>query len=219
MLGAAALVAAAAVGAGYAVVALQPTDTGRLGEEPFREGAKLLVVCLALFATFLPIGILISTLLAWNPSRIARLYALDLLGAGAACAAAVGLLRVLSPPGCIALARLLLAAVAGRLAWRGPPALLAASIAASALFAAGVVLPSRIPEPRADASKGIQPDTPRLFGAWDPVFRVDVVEGFAGVRVVHHDGLRGSGMHRFDGAFESLARFERDPRSFAFRVA
>jgi hypothetical protein len=219
MLGAATLAAAVAVALGYAVVAWQPTDTGRLWEDPLREGAKLLVVCLALFGTFLPIGILISTLLAWNPSRIARLYALDLLGAGAACAAAVGLLRLLSPPGCIALAGLLLAALAARLAWRGPAALRAASLAASALFAAGVVVPSRIPEPLADASKGIQPDTQRLFSAWDPVFRVDVVEGFAGTRVVHHDGLRGSGMHRFDGAFETLGRFERDPRSFAFRVA
>jgi hypothetical protein len=219
VLGAAALGAAAVVALGYAIVAWQPTDTGRLWEDPLREGTKLFVVCLALFATFLPIGILISALLARSPSRIARLYALDLLGAGAACAAAVGLLRLLSPPGCIALAGLLLAALAARLSWRGAPALLAASLAASLVFAAGVARPALVPEPVADASKGIRPDTPRLFSAWDPVFRVDVVEGFAGVHLVYHDGLRGSGMHRFDGDLATLARFERDPRSLAFRVA
>lgn len=119
LVGAGALAASFAVALGYLVVALLPTDSARLWDEPGPEVAKIFLICLALFASFLPIGIVISALLGRHPGRIARLYFADMLGAGTACAAAVPLLRLLTPPGCIALAGLLLALLAGRLAGVG----------------------------------------------------------------------------------------------------
>jgi hypothetical protein len=218
MVAAGSLAASLAIALSYAVVARVPTDTGRLWDAPGAEVPKLLLLCLALFASFLPLGLVISALLSRSPERIARLYFADLLGAGAACAAAVALLRLLTPPGCVALAGLLLAGLAARLFWRSSRALLAGSVAASAVFAAGVAFPSRIPEPVTDASKSYRPSRSPLFSAWDPVFRIDVVEVFGDVRLLLHDGMGGSGLHRFDGDLASLARFERDPRSYAFRV-
>ena len=71
--------------------------------------------------------------------------------------------------------------------------------------------PKRFPSRSPDASKSIQPDTRRLFSAWNPVFRVDVTEGSDSLRMVHHDGLPGSGLHRFDGDLGSLTRFDARP--------
>lgn len=78
------LAASLAIALGYATMAFVPTDVRRLWDEPVIEGAKLLTVCLALFASFLPIGLLISNLLSRHPDRIARLDFADLLGAGVA---------------------------------------------------------------------------------------------------------------------------------------
>jgi spermidine synthase len=212
------LTAALVIALGYGVVASVPTNAVRLLAGSGAEVAKLLSVCLALFAGFLPIGVMIAALLG-RTEHISRLYFADLIGAGTACAVVVGLLGLLTPPGCIALSAFLLAALAARLAlpWSRP--LLVASAAASALLALGVAFPRALPEPVTDATKTIRPETPRLFSAWNPVFRIDLTESFDVMhRVVHHDGLIGSTLHRFDGDVRSLERFRSDPRSWAFEV-
>jgi hypothetical protein len=212
------LAAALAIALGYGVVAYLPTDSANLWQGSGRELASLLGLCLALFGSFLPLGAMISSLLGRNPEQIARLYFADLLGAGAACAAAIPLLELLTPPGCVALAALILAALAARLCWRRSRRLRAASVAACALLAAGVAFPSSIPDPLPDLSK-LQPTTPRRFSAWNPVFRIDVVDVSDSIRFIYHDGLRGAGLRRFDGNPASQTQFLSDPRSYAFRVA
>jgi spermidine synthase len=212
------LAAAVVIALGYGVVATIPTNAVQLLAGSVAEAAKLLAVCLALFAGFLPIGVMIAALLGRDAAQISRLYFADLLGAGTACAVVVALLGLLTPPGCIMLSALLLAALAARLArpWSRP--LLVASAAASAALALGVAFPAAIPEPVTDATKTIRPETRRLFSAWNPVFRIDVTEQSDVLRILHHDGLIGSTLHRFDGDVRSLERFRTDPRSWAFEV-
>jgi hypothetical protein len=204
---------------GFALVIGTPTDTAQLSNQPLAEISKLLLLCVGLFASFLPVGVMISALLARNPTRIGRLYFADLVGAGAACAVAVPLLSLLSPPGCIALTALLLAALAAYFAKPLSPRLFVASTAAAAIYAVGVVAPGVIPQPVADGTKRVQPDTERVFSEWNPVFRVDVAHVTEDIMFLFHDGMMGSTLHRFDGNLESQARFETDVRSYVFRVA
>ncbi len=221
LLGIGSFVASLAIALGYLVVAGLPTDTRRLDDAPGVEIAKLGLLCLALFTSFLPIGIMISALLSRNPTRIARLYFADLAGAAAACAVAVPLLRALTPPGCILLAALLLAALAAHFARPASRALFGASLALAAILAAGVAMPGGIPDPLPDATKRftrIQPSTEPIFSAWDPVFRIDVTQHSEDLLLLHHDGMLGSTLHRFDGDPGSLTRFDSDARSYAFRV-
>ena len=73
-----------------------------------------------------------------------------------------------------------------------------------------------------EAHKTIGRGTPTLFSRWSPVFRVDLTHVGADrpddVRIIHHDGLWGSTLHRWDGDLGSLTRFDRDERSFPFKV-
>jgi Spermine/spermidine synthase domain len=219
LLAAGSLAASLAIALGYLTVALLPTATAQLSKAPVIEITKLMLICTALFSSFFPMGVMISALLGRNPARIARLYFADLVGAAAACAVAVPLQGSLTPPGCILLAALLLAVLAVRLArpWSLP--LLAASLAAGALLLAGIAFPRTVPEPVTDAAKALRPDTPRLFSAWNPVFRIDVVAVLSPeLRLIYHDGQPGSALHRFDGNVASLTRFQSDPRSYAFRI-
>jgi hypothetical protein len=99
---------------------------------------------------------------------------------------------------------------------------LGSAIATAAALAVGVVAPGMIPEPVTDETKTIKPETPRLFTEWNPVFRIDLTGRYGDVedtvRIIHHDGLWGSTLHRFDGNVASLARFSTDERSYPFTV-
>ncbi len=213
---------AATVGIGYFVVALTPVSTRNIWVSGGMEIAKLLLLCFALFASFLTVGIMIAMLFGRYPERINRLYFADLLGAGLACALVVFLMRVLTPPGCIFLGGLVLAAVGMSLArdWSRP--LFYVGLAMAALLAVGVAAPQMLPEPVTEEMKTIKPDTPRLFVEWSPVFRIDLTitpyNKDDSVRLIHHDGLWGSTLHRFDGNVSQLTKFDTDERSYAFRV-
>lgn len=207
------------VGGGFAVVIGLPTHSAQLSEQPGTEIPRLFLLCLALFVSFLPIGIMISALLGRNPTRIGRLYFADLIGAGVACAVAVPLLQLLTPPGCIALAALVLAALSLHFSRLASPRLFPASVVVCAIFGFGVLAPGSLPEPVTDGTKGIRPDTERVFSSWNPVFRVDVLEQSEDLLFLYHDGMMGSTLHRFDGNLDSLKRFDNDVRSYAFRVA
>ena len=114
------LVGAAFVFVGYVIVArlsvasLAVWDYG--SRSSFDNIGNILVLCLALFASFVPIGVMISTLFARRTEGINKLYFADLVGAGVACAVVVFLLNGIGPARPIMLAGAVLAAVALRLA-------------------------------------------------------------------------------------------------------
>ncbi len=217
------LAGAVAVGVGYFIIALTPVMTRELWISGGVEFAKLLLICFALFMTFLFVGIMIASLFGRNPDFISKLYFADLLGAGVGCALVVFLMRALTPPGAVFLGGVLLALTGTRLARElRAPGLTMAGVAIAAILAVGVVFPEKLPEPVTDSIKTIRPDSPRMFTRWNPVFRVDVTAKFGDLedraRVIHHDGLWGSSLHKFDGDVSSLSRFETNERVYAFRV-
>ena len=226
-----AFIAAAGVLVGYLGVATIQLNTlslvaGLVQREPriaLVEGAKLGLLCLALFTPFLAAGLAIAAILASHPERLARLYAVDLLGAGLGCAICVPLLLVLSPPGTVLLAGVFLA-LAGVFAAESR-GLRLAFVPLALVLAAGAAFPDHLPDPVPDRAKNMSSQQTRganvLFSRWSPVFRVDVTTSlFQGDerRLLLHDGLLGSLLLRFDGDIASLVHYERDARAYPFDV-
>ncbi|HMG27964.1 MAG TPA: hypothetical protein VKH36_14260 [Acidimicrobiia bacterium] len=106
------LLGGASVFVGYIVIALLRTDTVAIWKygtfDSISNVGRLVVICLALFAAFLGVGVVIATLFARGANEIGRLYFADLLGAGLACAVVVSLLGWIGPPATIMLAGLTL---------------------------------------------------------------------------------------------------------------
>ncbi|MEX2255349.1 MAG: hypothetical protein WEC34_07920, partial [Acidimicrobiia bacterium] len=217
------LFGAASVAIGYFVVALTSVDTLAIWEYgtrgSFSSIARLVLICLAIFASFISVGIIVSTLFGRRSDDIGRLYFFDLLGAGLACAVVVSLLGWIGPPATILLAGLVMALCGARLALRDRPAVAIGAGVLAVLLLAGVVAPSLLPDQRIDASKVQLDDDDTIFSAWSPIFRVDVAEVSPDVRVLYHDALHGSGIYRFDGDLSTLDRFDTDPRLFPFETA
>jgi len=217
------LLGGASVLVGYVVVARIGIDSLAIWDygsaRSFENLLRLVVICLALFASFVAIGIIIATLFARRSEQIGRLYFADLMGAGLACALAVVLIRWAGPPSTILLAGLILAAAGLRLAaLRRGRALTVGGAVLAALLALATALPSVLPEERADATKIDVPNTPTLFSKWSPIFRVDVVNASPGIRLLYHDGLPGSAIYRYNGDPSSLTRFDKDPRLLPFSI-
>jgi spermidine synthase len=214
------LLGAVSVIAGYCVVALTTIDTLAIWEygtaDSFANVARLVLICLALFSSFIAIGIVVSTLFGRQSEEVGRLYFFDLLGAGIACAIVVSLIGWIGPPATILLAGLVLAACAARLAVGARSRLAPIAAALSIVLLVGVVAPSVLPEQREDATKVQLDDDNTVFSAWSPIFRVDVAEASPDVRVLYHDGLHGSGIYRFNGDLSTLGRFDSDPRLLPF---
>ena len=214
-------VGALSVVLGYCVVALMPIDTVALWDygsrESFSNFAALGIICLALFVSFVPIGIIVSMLLARAGSEVGRLYFADLLGAGLGCVVVVFLIAGLGPPSVIMIAATLLAVVALTFAWRTSGLFRPVAIALCAvlvlLAAFGEnVLPTLRPEAAKITNEG------QDFTGWGPVFRVDVqdFEQLDGAKALVHDGTTGSAIYEFDGDVEALTRFDDDPRAWPF---
>ena len=217
------LLGAVSVLAGYCVVALTSIDTLAIWEygsaDSFENVGRLVLICLALFSSFIAIGIVVSTLFGRQSEEIGRLYFFDLLGAGIACAIVVSLLSWIGPPATILLAGLVLAFCAARLAAKARPRVAWVAAGLCVVLLVGVVAPSVLPDQREDATKVQLDDGNTIFSAWSPIFRVDVAEPSRDVRVLYHDALHGSGIYRFDGDVSSLDRFDSDPRLFPFATA
>ena len=226
------LAGAAAVGVGYWIVARTPTDAFKLTRNIANLGELLpqltnfLLVCMALFGTFLAVGMMVSVLFSARAENIHRLYFADLVGAGLACAVVVPLIGLLGPPSCIALGGLVLAATGASLAYRRYRGVFWASLVAAGLLGIGVVYPGALPDLVTDATKTIDPSREDqshvLFSRWSPVFRIDVTKAPLrtddNLRMIHHDGLLGSSLHRWDGDPASLGRFDTDVRAFPFKT-
>ena len=187
---------------------------------------SLLLVCAAVFAGFGIVGVLLSAVFADAPERMPRLYLADLAGAALGCAAAVPLVAGLGAPAAVMAAAATIAA-AGAVAWSrvsGPRA--TGAIAIAAVLAGLASHPALLPDPLPDPVKTMHPrhlaGQAPLFSAWSPVFRIDVTTGLGGgdddMLMVHHDGLWGSALHRWDGDPRSLAKFDHDERALPFRM-
>ncbi len=190
-----------------------------------RNLLPLIAVCGGLFASFLVFGLIISRILGEHPEQSGSLYFADLVGAALACGLAVPLMWAVTPPGLIMVAAAVLAgagAVTGGATVRVPRTLAAVLATCFALLACQA---DRFALPVPDVLKTMNPSRmggiERLFGQWSPVFRIDVLDmpwQDENVRVIAHDGLIGSTLHRFDGDRTTLDRFETDPRAFPFRL-
>lgn len=184
----------------------------------FGNLALLVLICLALFAPFATVGVVISTYFSRRTAEIGRLYFADLLGAGLACAVVVFLIATVGPPTAVMLAGLTLAAVAvgrawptGDVRWRVGSAALAVALAVSVLAADLVEV---VPEP----TKGTPDPSEIEVSRWSPIFRVDADPNPEGGNIVlHHDGLIGSSIYGWDGDLDSLeGRYDLDARSLPF---
>jgi hypothetical protein len=215
------LIGVASVGLGYLIVAITPINTLLLWDYGSRRSfstlARLIVVCLALFAPFASIGVMVATLFGRRATRIGRLYFADLLGAGLACALAVFLIRYIGPPASIFLAGLVLAATALVVALRhGSRLLQGAGAVLGALMVIGLVAPNALPDPHVDQSKSSVSRDSAEYSRWSPIFRVDVQDVGPGSKLVYHDGLVGSRLSEWDGKVADLENFDGDIRSFPF---
>src|SRR5687767_12073112 len=221
---------------GYAFVARLGINTVVIwayDSESIGAVLRLVAICVALFASFVAVGIIIATLFARRSEQIGRLYFADLVGAGLACAVVVILIRWAGPPSSILLAGLILCLTGLRLLLLQStrrPALIFGSVALAGVLALTVVVPSVLPEERADASKfcfvegndacprGGRIPLDAEFSRWSPIFRVDVQPLGPLLKLLYHDGQPGSGIYQWDGTREWLQKldFPSNPRSFAF---
>ncbi len=219
------LLGAVSVAAGFLVVARTPIATLQIWDywtaDSFANVGWLLLICLALFASFVSIGIMLATLFGREAERIGRLYFADLVGAGIACAVVVSFIRRWGPVSTIFLAGVVLALVAMSLALRErerpsrkvPMAVVSGLLAAA--LAVVVVAPDTLPRVREDDIKATLTEGNTMFSSWSPIFRVDAQDN-GDVRLLYHDGLLGSAIYRFNGDVSTLSRFDTDPRSLPF---
>ncbi|MCP4642815.1 MAG: hypothetical protein GY851_20375 [bacterium] len=190
------------------------------------EASELLLISALLYVSFLFIGIMLAALLSRKDEVINRLYFADLLGAGLACAVVIPLMWLLSPPGCIFLSAALLAVAGMFISARQHRGLFAVCVLVAIPLAGGALAPRHLPDPIPDKDKEFDPsaipDEALLFSEWGPVFRIDAL-AFPGeedkARLLLHDGVFASSIHRFDGDPATLTRFDTDHRSIPFSVA
>jgi hypothetical protein len=202
---------------GYLVVSQVPINTLALWSygtgASFRSLATLLVICFALFATFIAIGVMIAVLLGRGGDDIGRLYFADLLGAGIAALVVVFLITWIGPPSVVAISAAALAALA---AWVTPGTRRVqrgVALGLAVLLAVPAFLPALVPDIRPEDTK-IQAGPTRVFSSWGPVFRVDVDEiaptedrrTNEDIKILTHDGTPGSGLNRFDGDPDAVTR-------------
>jgi hypothetical protein len=215
------LLGAVSVALGYVVLTYTSLDTfaiwhyGTRGS--FKNLALLLLIAVALFAPFIAVGVIVSTLLGRRPDKVGRLYFADLVGAGLALAIVIALLGWIGPPATIFLAGAILAIVGLRImARRGSPTIVVAVLLVAAL-AVAVVAPIALPDPKLETTKADQFPSHAIYSEWNPIFRVDVF-AFPGNLTLFHDGLIGSAIYQWDGKNASLKnfRFDTDLRALPF---
>jgi hypothetical protein len=218
------LLGAASIGIGYAVVAFTSLDTFAIWQYGTFDSVKnfglLLVICLAVFASFIAVGVITASLFSRTPERINRLYFADLVGAGLAGATVISLVTSIGAPATILLAGLTLTIAALRVAARRRA--LPVAVVLAALLGACVVAPGLFPEQRLEAAKANFFPKVTIYSSWSPIFRLDVADiPKVGARFLYHDGLLGSAIYRWDGRLSTLSqfRFNQDVRSLPFSLS
>ena len=222
---AACTLAGASVLVGYVVIARLQLNSMRLPAD-VGELAKLVGITTSLFLPFLFGGLVIAAGFAAYPARIHRLYFSDLAGAGLGCALCVPLLKLVTPPGTVLASGLILVLAGLPLAWRHLRGAVVLAVPVALALAVAVIRPRLLPDPVPDELKTMSPQlgggAKYYHSAWSPVFRIDVMQSPFDVddsrRIINHDGMMGSTMHRFDGDVTKLTRFDHDSRSYPFSV-
>ncbi len=188
----------------------------------YRSLLSLLVLGLCLFISFVPAGIISSTLFSRKPEGIGGLYFADLIGAGIACAVVIYVVTSLGAPATVMLAAAVMAAGALWVAFRRSWVL--AGLAAGVMVV-GVVFtigPGLLPTQRLDTSKVSTQSGSLVYSGWGSVLRVDVrsAPGHPDVLNLYHDGILGASIERWNGTLSFLSRYDfgQDPRSIPFRV-
>jgi hypothetical protein len=219
------ILGAAVIGIGYFVVARIPIDTVSIWDYgtkgSFKNVAILGTVCFTLFASFVGLGIIVSTILGRGGDRVGRLYFADLIGAGLGCLLAIPLIVSLGPPQVVMLAGLIFAVVGLVMAPSGVALRVIGAVVSVALLVGAIGF--EVPDVRPETSKA----TPDHAAAsdWGPVFRVDAVQlpdlskpGSPPLpfQSLWHDGTFGSIIPKFDGNAAAVTRFDDDPRSLPF---
>ncbi|HEX7132662.1 MAG TPA: hypothetical protein VF228_08805 [Iamia sp.] len=216
--------AALLTSAGYMVVAWTPVTVGNIWQygtgTSFKNLTLLVVVCLALFAPFLMVGVIISTFFGRRSQDVGRLYFADLIGAGLACGAVVFMIRYLGPPRTVMIAGLILAgvSVARFLPDRSLRQLVPSGLVAALLVVGVIGIDAVHVIPDSGKRSPHSADVDR--GSWSAIFRVDSKYSPDGQNVVlYHDGLIGSSIHAWDGEVASLDdKYIADARSLPFAV-
>jgi hypothetical protein len=217
------LLGAASVIVGYLIVARLPIASLAIWDYGTRDSVwnlgMLVVICLALFASFVWVGVMISTLFGRKTEGIGRLYFADLVGAGLACAVVVALISSIGPPRTVALAGAIIAAVGVLVAVRQRSRLVPVGIVLAAGLAVCVLVSGLLPDVRTDDDKADVANSD--FSQWSPIFRVDTADLPNGL-LLNHDGLLGSVIKPWDGDVDSLGgelyNFDGDPRAYPFEV-
>jgi spermidine synthase len=214
------------IGLGYFAIAALEVSTHQLTSSAAAL-MRMAAICLALFASFLVIGLAIARILTLRVEAFNRLYFADLAGAALGCAAAVPAMIVLSPPGCIFLGGAAVAASGLRLAEGGVRRASLAGLAA--LLGLGALGHEALPDPVVDPIKTMGRDQTAhwglspVFRRWHPVLRVDVLDSaFTGPKQkwLIHDGQHGSNLWRFSGDLDAVREtFAADDRALPFSVA
>ena len=184
----------------------------------------LAIICFAIFASFIALGIIVSSILGRAPEGgIGRLYFADLIGAGLGCLAAIPLITRLGPPDVIMVSALLFVVVGllalPRTAQRAHGRRRRGRHRRSCCIVTSVF---SLPDVRTEDTKAGPENA--AFSDWGPVFRVDVLfvrrprTGPTTAALLLHDGTFGSAMNEFDGDAEALTHYDTDPRALPFAV-
>lgn len=202
---------------GYAIVARLATDvnliwTGSLAQAAWQL-ALLVVLSVCITGVFFGVGVLFASLVVSQADEMRRLYFWDLAGAAGGCLLAVPLEATMGPPAMILVSLVLLALLGlGMVLADGGKWLVTAGAVAAVALLALAVGQMRV---RADATKTLKDTDTIEAGDWGAVFRVDVVD-LGDLKVLHHDGLWGSSIWRYDGTRATTARFDNDVRQVPF---
>lgn len=203
----------------YGVIARIGTNTNLIWSgsksEAFEQLLRLLAISVSLTGVFFAVGLILAKLIVAEAHEVRRIYFWDLTGAALGCLTAVPLQLTIGPPAMILTASIALVALGlgvtarsdARFTQRG---VAIGTVAVIATIAAGTL------DVRTDDTKTLRDSDPVAGGDWGAVFRVDAVEFGPDLHILHHDGLWGSSIWRYDGTRETTARFDNDSRRIPF---
>jgi hypothetical protein len=212
---------------GYLVISRIPVDTLSIWDygtkASFKNLAIIAVICFFIFASFIALGIIVSTILGRAPDGIGRLYFADLIGAGLGCLAAIPLITWLGPPDVIMVSALIFTSVGLLALPRRFGVMMGLGAAVGAVLILIVTNVITLPDVRTEDTKAGPENA--AYSDWGPVFRIDVLfvpppadDPTNKGALLLHDGTFGSAMHEFDGNAKALTRYDTDPRALPFKI-
>jgi hypothetical protein len=204
---------------GYLIVSRIPVDTLSIWDygtgDSFKNLGILAVICFTIFASFIALGIIVSTILGRAPEGgIGRLYFADLIGAGLGCLAAIPLITRLGPPDVIMVSALIFAVVGLLALPRKVGVLMGLGAAVGIVLVLIISSAINLPDVQVEGTKvGAEG---AAFSDWGPVFRVDAAFVVRDAALLIHDGTFGSAMHKYNDDPSTLGRYDTDPRALPF---